>query len=558
MRADHGAIILSCRVCAKAILGCNDTDNNVKASILQYLLLEKDIINIIYNSSNTKIKEAIFHHVFCDLRHAITRQEVLDVMDSTGISQKGYKALYRSITLALRAKGFTRSLLPSPFSLEMTRKASNGNVAAMFNGYKWVEDVMSLGDKSFTYNEFNNVYIDMEELQRAMVQYYDISLEETGGKLIFVLKLDECQVVKGQRLERVSLTLMSRALKGSGLEKEDASAEEIERGNEARNQQQYYGVQSKKNIWWQSAWALPHESHDTLRWYFAKSGIDRIISLQVHGQMLQVSGYGDFDVEWHLGGDLKTLKCMLGCKGGANTLFPCIFCCHSKSKGKCLKGSKTLVQTESRKGKASQQWSKGILSCDQSRPPCRDQEDPEWNPILDIPLCGVHVCTLHARLRILDKLLMLHVNYAYNMEPIERRDESIRALEEILSSIGLHAGAVVLTKNKKSNSTQDNPNKICMGGSKARHLLANHSNSNSRTEFEIWKKVCDVTTFRGNDHSLGLKRARVWETCDIMFDLLERPHLDENEIESLKHTICLFTEQMVEAWGETHITHYMV
>ena len=120
---------------------------------------------------------------------------------------------------------------------------------------------------------------------------------------------------------------------------------------------------------------------------------------------------------------------------------------------------------------------------------------------------------------------MLHVNYAYNMEPAECHDDSICALEEILSSIGLHAGAVVLTKNKKSNPTQDNPNKICMGGSKARHLLANHSHSNSHTEFDIWKKVCDVTTYRGNDYRIGIKRARVWETCDQMVNLLERPHL---------------------------------
>ena len=83
-------------------------------------------------------------------------------------------------------------------------------------------------------------------------------------------------------------------------------------------------------------------------------------------------------------------------------------------------------------------------------------------------------------------------------------------------------------------------------------------NSNSRTEFEIWKKVCDVTTYRGNDYRIGIKRARVWETCDQMVDLLERPHLSENDIESLKHTISRFTGEMVEAWGETHITHYMV
>ena len=51
-----------------------------------------------------------------------------------------------------------------------------------------------------------------------MVQYYGVTPEEYNGKLIFVLKLDECQVVKGQRLERVSVTLMNRALQGVDIE----------------------------------------------------------------------------------------------------------------------------------------------------------------------------------------------------------------------------------------------------------------------------------------------------------------------------------------------------
>lgn len=170
----------------------------------------------------------------------------------------------------------------------------------------------------------------------------------------------------------------------------------------------------------------------------------------------------------------------------------------------------------------------------------------------------MHVCTLHARLRILDKLLMLHINYAWNMEPAERCDESIHALKGVLSSIGLHSGVVILTKDKKSNATRHNPNKICMGGAKARHLLSNYSNSSSHTKFEIWKEVCDVTTYTGNDNRLGLKRTHVWQACDKISGLLERPHLGDQEIEAFKQTISKFTEQMVEAWGETHITHYMV
>lgn len=139
-----------------------------------------------------------------------------------------------------------------------------------------------------------------------------------------------------------------------------------------------------------------------------------------------------------LAGDLKILKCMLGCKLGANTLYPCIYYLHTKvdatpkgtlsssiPKGKGVKGkgttntgnasSQRTIQEVTKK--RSMQWSQGILSCDQSKPPNRDRDDKDWNPILEIPLSRVHICSLHARLRILDKLLMLHVNYAWNMEP---------------------------------------------------------------------------------------------------------------------------------------------
>ena len=85
-----------------------------------------------------------------------------------------------------------------------------------------------------------------------------------------------------------------------------------------------------KNITWLAAFELPHETHDTLTWYFHHTSIPDVISEQTEGRKLHVQGVGSFDVEWHMAGDLKTLKCMLGCKLGANTMYPCIYCSHTK------------------------------------------------------------------------------------------------------------------------------------------------------------------------------------------------------------------------------------
>ena len=39
-----------------------------------------------------------------------------------------------------------------------------------------------------------------------------MKVEETNERATFVLKLDECELLKGRKLERVSITLMNRAL----------------------------------------------------------------------------------------------------------------------------------------------------------------------------------------------------------------------------------------------------------------------------------------------------------------------------------------------------------
>ena len=156
----------------------------------------------------------------------------------------------------------------------MARKLANKTIANMLGGYRWIEDSMPVSSsKNFIYNKFNNVYIAIPTPQQAMIQYYNMKKEETNGKAIFVIKLDECQVVKGQRVERTSLTLMSRALKRKSLEGDTEDENEENTFHTKRRKQEYYGVQSERNIWWQAAWALPHEDHDSLRWYFTQTGI---------------------------------------------------------------------------------------------------------------------------------------------------------------------------------------------------------------------------------------------------------------------------------------------
>ena len=84
-------------------------------------------------------------------------------------------------------------------------------------------------------------------------------------------------------MERTSLTLMSIALKRKDLQQtgDEQDAENV--AQRTRHKEDYYGVQSEENIWWQAAWALPHEDQYSLMWYFSRTGIQEVVQRQTSG-----------------------------------------------------------------------------------------------------------------------------------------------------------------------------------------------------------------------------------------------------------------------------------
>ena len=115
------------------------------------------------------------------------------------------------------------------------------------------------------------------------------------------------------------------------------------------NDENCFSVQSENNIWWLGSFEVCNlsplkwhmhkyalqlyllfvslqvdkEDHELLKWAFDHTEIPTIIDRQTKGEKLIVDGIGDFVVEWHLAGDLKTLKCMYNVSKGANSKTPC-------------------------------------------------------------------------------------------------------------------------------------------------------------------------------------------------------------------------------------------
>ena len=87
-------------------------------------------------------------------------------------------------------------------------------------------------------------------------------MAELGGKpLIFVLKMDEAEIIHAQKLERVSITLMNRALDATILP----------------NTTEYFSVQSEREIWPMASFQIPCEIHEILSCIFSKTKLPALI-----------------------------------------------------------------------------------------------------------------------------------------------------------------------------------------------------------------------------------------------------------------------------------------
>ena len=168
---------------------------------MQHTVKPNELGEFLDEPSNARVAKVLRQKYFSELRDIVTPQEIMEICDSAGISFKAYEALYRVITTRHRKKGLSK-LLPTPYSVKLAKKCAINDVAGLLGGFHCVHDVMPLDNsKSFCYNEFNNVYIDLLKLQESMIRFYGLTQEECDGKVIFFMKLDECQVVKGQRLK---------------------------------------------------------------------------------------------------------------------------------------------------------------------------------------------------------------------------------------------------------------------------------------------------------------------------------------------------------------------
>lgn len=276
-----------------------------------------------------------------------------------------------------------------------------------------------------------------------------------------------------------------------------------------------------------------------LEWVFNQTPIPHVISGQMGGQRtLTVGDRGTFKVVWHLASDLKTLKCLYNCNRGAMTL-PCLY---------CMEPAKTLDH---------KWWTK---------PPNRHLLDKNFKPVFDIPLSNVHICTMHALCRVVEKLINLYIGFVWKIKNQSERRKGIIAIEDALSSMQLHGGNVQIEQDQKlSTSEKDLPKKVSVGGVKARRFLSRPAanttkkratNHVSRIEYQQWRKLHNAV----KDHEAASRNAKseVWHAIDNIFGMCDKESWSTPDIKVFQAHLLQLKKQFIAAWTENNITHYMV
>lgn len=509
-------------------------------------MLPSEIVELALSQPKHKrLATKIVRECLEDVKKEFSSEDAQIMCDKFGISNEAYSNLYKrldaSFVTVLKRKNLLP--LPRPYHVRETKKVMNESVMETIGEPEHLCHIQtfkfSSKEVSFKLHKHNNFILDVIKLQIAMVKFYNMSVLECGGKLKFVLKLDESEIVKGQKMERVSLTLMNRAL--------DSSI--------SSNSPNYFSVQSENEIWWLAAFEVPLEHHDILKTFFSLTQIPNVVHNQSIGNLLHVEGFGDYSVEWHLAGDLKTLKCMFGISNAANARFPCLYGMCSRKKTK--NGKEWNIETSKRGAPTRDNFISHLGKL--------VREDPNWDPILDISLKRVHFCTMHALIRIVEKLVYEHICFAYKMQPASESQAACKKLEDVLSSVGLHRGQVEIRRDEKRSGASGNlPCKPCFGGPKARKFLSAPKDEEGKIlvrhpeKYEAWKKLLMAVPDRSNGGRTQIAKGNAWRSLDEVAVLLQKMRFTQDDSNKFHNAVQIFHRSMVDAWGEFSITHYMV
>ena len=188
----------------------NENSNLVPVKQIKGLVSEVVVKSLIDEKKFKKVKHDAVEKFISESR--VDVEKIQEALDMSGVSRKGYASIFNIVSSTLKDKRIKRVLLPTPAAVWRQRGLLNQEIDDFIGQYFHIQNIYEGAKGRTIYDSLNNIFVELQQLQRRMVEFYNITLEECKGVLKFVIKLDECEIVKEKKIERVTITLMNRAL----------------------------------------------------------------------------------------------------------------------------------------------------------------------------------------------------------------------------------------------------------------------------------------------------------------------------------------------------------
>jgi hypothetical protein len=250
---------------------------------------------------------------------------------------------------------------------------------------------------------------------------------------------------------------------------------------------------------------------------------------------------------------------MYGLGHRASAKYQCIYCSQERNKPEITTTEQALLVFNKKKKKCeTTSWEGGLFSSHiPSKPVIGAAAESRWKPIFAIPMTRVHMCTLHAFNRIIEKIVHLHFQFIWTIRDKVMQKQAIEDMQKVVSSTGAHGGNVIIFKDDQLSGKKNNvPNKPSFNGKHASNFFKKSSLPGGSDP--LYKDVVAAEKNYIGDGESRRAKLVVWKGLETLLPYLSGLTLTDDLIESFPSKLEDWGRQYVEAFGETHVTHYIV
>lgn len=171
----------------KRRLGGDGTLHNKTASVLASLLSAGEARKLAEQPRMSQATTAAAVCIFKKIKKSITEEVMLGTCDASGVSNRGYVAMCNAIKhrVQLVAPELKGSLLPSKNRLALLQKQMNEKLPQFIGDFYQIKGRRIIpevrvgkkivrGAKEVILDDKNNLFAELEVVQRSMVLFYDI------------------------------------------------------------------------------------------------------------------------------------------------------------------------------------------------------------------------------------------------------------------------------------------------------------------------------------------------------------------------------------------------